>query len=761
MNRAAVIVMSVVIAGASRAEVDVCTQWPGGVIGAGGMVTWTKDASPYRVGCPLEIAALTIEPGVTVVFLGDHVFSVTGTLIARGKAEEPILFTSVDPATVTWKGILFDGTQPGSELVHCIVEYANTSGLRLLQSIQTIESCTFRKNASGWMAAPTAGYGGGIYAIIDSGDLVIGDCRFIENKSYYDAAGLYAKMGTGIVTVDGCVFWKNIANPNVDGGDRVGGGAEIIGSSIFKKCLFEGNETHSCAGTSQTKRAYGGGIYVQVGSTAIENCIFRGNVVHGGDCGNGNIYAGYGGAIYLSNGSLHIANCIITKNVSANGSVGSGLFVNSGTAHIINSTFAYNKTSAVHRGGGDVSLTNCIVYFNNGCVETGTCPCEQISPTATVTNSCVQCGFPGEGNHAFNPAFTDGPSLKLTSHSPCVDAGNPDPALDDGARPPALGTVRNDMGAYGGPGAAGWIPPLPFDLNGNGVLDSQDIANGTSRDCNANGIPDECEIAENPGLDLDRDGIIDTCPGRSVRLVLLRTVPVFTYAVDLTSDVAFGDGELAIGVDPTVLQIIAVRQAAGLLPGTTVYLNPENPAAGNLACADGTRAGVTIGWYNPESGTVLTEPGTYRIFEIDIDFREGAPAGTCSPVEFVFCLGSAADAPVTNIITDAQGHSLPLYTIDDPALPCEYFVRGDANGDGKHDISDPIVILVYLFAGALKPACPDAADADDNGEVEITDAIYLLEWRFGSGSRPASPYPTCGRDPTDDDLGLCVYRSCP
>jgi hypothetical protein len=32
------------------------------------------------------------------------------------------------------------------------------------------------------------------------------------------------------------------------------------------------------------------------------------------------------------------------------------------------------------------------------------------------------------------------------------------------------------------------------DCNDNGVLDSQDIANGTSLDANGNGIPDECEV---------------------------------------------------------------------------------------------------------------------------------------------------------------------------------------------------------------------------------------------------------------------------
>jgi parallel beta-helix repeat protein len=49
--------------------------------------------------------------------------------------------------------------------------------------------------------------------------------------------------------------------------------------------------------------------------------------------------------------------------------------------------------------------------------------------------------------------------------SPCIDAGNPDPQYNDPEDPlnpgyalwPALGTVRNDMGVYGGQGAGSWV----------------------------------------------------------------------------------------------------------------------------------------------------------------------------------------------------------------------------------------------------------------------------------------------------------------
>jgi len=51
------------------------------------------------------------------------------------------------------------------------------------------------------------------------------------------------------------------------------------------------------------------------------------------------------------------------------------------------------------------------------------------------------------------------------------------------------------------------MPRSPLDCNGNGILDSCDIASGFSLDLNGNGIPDECETA--PSADLNGDGVVD------------------------------------------------------------------------------------------------------------------------------------------------------------------------------------------------------------------------------------------------------------
>ena len=74
------------------------------------------------------------------------------------------------------------------------------------------------------------------------------------------------------------------------------------------------------------------------------------------------------------------------------------------------------------------------------------------------------------------------------------------------------------------------------------------------------------------------------------------------------------------------------------------------------------------------------------------------------------------------------------------------FQRGDADGDGREDISDAIFLLNTLFLGGPESACADAADFDDNGVHDLSDSIFLLNENFGWGitlmsftSRPPDP----------------------
>ena len=108
---------------------------------------------------------------------------------------------------------------------------------------------------------------------------------------------------------------------------------------------------------------------------------------------------------------------------------------------------------------------------------------------------------------------------------------------------------------------------------------------------------------------------------------------------------------------------------------------------------------------------------------------------------------------------------------DSLRVACEVFVepppvgsefrRGDANSDGRVDISDPSFVLVWLFLGGVAPSCRDAADGNDNGTVDISDPVFVLNWLFLGGLLPPAPGPIeCGVDETDDTLPECVDPGC-
>jgi hypothetical protein len=80
------------------------------------------------------------------------------------------------------------------------------------------------------------------------------------------------------------------------------------------------------------------------------------------------------------------------------------------------------------------------------------------------------------------------------------------------------------------------------------------------------------------------------------------------------------------------------------------------------------------------------------------------------------------------------------------------FVRGDANGDRRVDISDPIFTFGFLFLGDREPGCMDAADANDDGTVNISDVVETLNSLFMDGVPLAAPSGEAGADPTPDDL---------
>jgi hypothetical protein len=145
---------------------------------------------------------------------------------------------------------------------------------------------------------------------------------------------------------------------------------------------------------------------------------------------------------------------------------------------------------------------------------------------------------------------------------------------------------------------------------------------------------------------------------------------------------------------------------------------------------------------------VVLQPGDYHL-------QPGSPA---------LDQGLAESAPTTDFDGGGRpcgnGMDIGAYENGDCAPSSERFVRGDANQDGAMNISDPIALLNYLFAGEANISCLDAGDVDDDREVTITDGVYCLNFLFGNGKSPVEPFERCGIDPTIDDLSCDRIASC-
>lgn len=384
---------------------------------------WNVSGSPYVVTGNIQIAGLSIDPGVYILFAGNFEIEVQGVIEAIGTEQSPILF-SPKAGVSSWKGIRFQNSYPGSFLKHCIIEKANNSGVRIINSLPVITCCTIRSNQA---TAPS--YGGGVYISIASSDSI----KLVE-----------------------CLFEQNLADETSQNDSR--GGALYVnsGNVEIKRCQFLNNRSYSTRNENYVSTySYGGAVFINSANVSIYNCRFIQNMVQTNVGGGGTSSHAHGGGIYMGAGNLSIINSILSKNTSScsgsnNNSFypnGAGIMAAGGQTKIINSTITSSNVEGLNRSAGTVTVTNSIIYFNNG-------NSTQAVGTHTITYSDVQGGYSGVGNIDYNPSLDSNQKIALTSL--CRNAGNDSIVYNDACFPPSYSGVRNDMGAHGGPGACEW-----------------------------------------------------------------------------------------------------------------------------------------------------------------------------------------------------------------------------------------------------------------------------------------------------------------
>jgi len=131
-------------------------------------------------------------------------------------------------------------------------------------------------------------------------------------------------------------------------------------------------------------------------------------------------------------------------------------------------------------------------------------------------------------------------------------------------------------------------------------------------------------------------------------------------------------------------------------------------------------------------------------------------------------LDPTVDSPQLHLLTNGSEPAVSRDT-DSNGIPDECqpraFHRGDANGDGEVNVTDPVFTLRHLFQGERAPSCLEAADTNNDAQVGITDAVAALDFLFQGGPAPAPPGPAaCGLDPDSfgsaGDIGCAAYDSC-
>ncbi len=212
------------------------------------------------------------------------------------------------------------------------------------------------------------------------------------------------------------------------------------------------------------------------------------------------------------------------------------------------------------------------------------------------------------------------------------------------------------------------------------------------------------------------------------------------------------------------------RDAEGNETTTTFTVRVQDTTPPELVCppdifdlectTNGTSPHKPPGWPpgnqpEPNECTVVLQ---YEL-PIATDNIDGAVQVTCDPPPGTkIMLGSHT---VVCQARDAAGNETVCTFDVNVVVGIRAFIRGDANGDSKCDIGDPIYLINWMFLGNQSPTCMDAGDCNDDGHVDLGDVVFDLNFVFSGGRRPPDPYlPLCGLDPTEDDLDCEGFLPC-
>ncbi len=416
--------------------------------------TWTPAGSPYIVTADCTVPAgqtLTILPGTTVWMGTGTSLTGNGVIDAVGTAAQRIVFQP-PIRSQSWNSLRINNTIGTNRFTYCEFSGA-TNALDFGQALSSgagglneVSACTFSDSRAGL-----------VFRVSSVNRANSCEFRNLEWGIYLtvggDASPAYATR-TQKSSIEGCVFTNCF-------------------SAIYGEAV--GTAGRACAGTSCFNWSQDGRI-----ESEVRHCLMVG-VAYG--CrfhlaGYGFSIPQQGGATGYGYGQVKILNNLFWNVTNTAVSFGIGSFPGGGSASLVNNDVINAGSGVATQDPWNTTIQNNILKScASGIARSGSLS-TVVSFNDLHGNTTNFIGYPvtyGQvvlanrngtpSDLLFNifqdPTFTSPTDFHLQAGSPCIDAGEGSAANFDSYFPPSMGSVTNDIGAYGGAGAGRWIARPP------------------------------------------------------------------------------------------------------------------------------------------------------------------------------------------------------------------------------------------------------------------------------------------------------------
>ena len=532
--------------------------------------------------------------------------------------------------------------------------------------------------------------------------------------------------------------------------DRMGGGVFMFNSLGTIKYNYI---TDNYVDWEPTVHAGGGGgIMLQYSYAWVENNIITHN--HGN----------YGAGIAHGHGTSFVTNNVIAYNWGGEVYGSAGLQIYNGTITLQNNTIVGNK-SVLPGGGfrifGTVAATirNNIVWYN----EAPSSP--QLCDVGAIYYCNVQGGWPtGSDNIDLEPRLSADDWLYLYGDSPNIDAGDTAVSVHDiamasdpaSARWPSYGGLRDDIGAYGGPGA--------FAFHTVGIYAD------TTLGWNALEVNFDVEAPYNCNGWTWNFGDGTTLPGKTVTHSY-NTAGLYDVTVSLQCDEFTGD-VVREGLIAVLADTLKADEVSGFaeetvevtistinhIPLERIVIPIEYSDDCHLYLQSWTTGGCRTEAFESSVLHLDTAASQRLTIVLEDDEDQLLPVGEGPVLKLEFVISSSCGSgSIVPIVLDGYDEYLPTFegpiaSYEVPTVAgevtsgcCGLYTGGytgntDCDIEGKMNLTDVTRLIDRIYLSRSLLCCEDNGNVDGStdGKMNLTDVTKLIDHIYLS-KQPTTP----------------------